>query len=354
MSGKTKPLILISLVILLGLAAYAWYRHDGSEKTDSGLTLYGNIDLRQIDLAVNGSERLTKVLLWEGDRVRPGQLMAQLDLEPFQAEVARLEAEVATQKAVVEKLENGSRPQEIERARAQLAEAEALEKDAWITYRRLKKLLPRKLISPEEVDNAKAQAEAASARRRAAEQNLSLAIEGPRREDKAAAKTRLKSLEAQLALARHRLRDASLYAPAAGVVRDRILEPGDMANPQRPVYTLALTDPLWARVYVDEPDLGKLKLGMRAEITTDSFPDKHYPGWVGYISPSAEFTPKTVQTEKLRTHLVYQVRVFACNPEGELRLGMPVTVHIPLPQTPDTRKPVPCRQPQPQDGDPPA
>ncbi|BCX81956.1 HlyD family secretion protein [Methylomarinovum caldicuralii] len=352
MSRKTK--ILVSLAILLGLSAYAWYRHDGSEEADGGLTLYGNIALRQIDLAVNGSERLTKVLLWEGDRVRPGQLMAQLDLEPFQAEVARLEAEVATQKAVVEKLENGSRPQEIERARAQLAEAKALEQDAWITYRRLKKLLPRKLVSPEEVDNAKAKAEAASARRRAAEQNLSLAIEGPRREDKAAARARLKSLQAQLALAKHNLRNASLYAPAAGIVRDRILEPGDLASPQRPVYTLALTDPLWARVYVDEPDLGKLKLGMRAEITTDSFPDKRYPGWVGYISPSAEFTPKTVQTEKLRTHLVYQVRVFACNPEGELRLGMPVTVRIPLPQTPDARKPIPCRQPQPQDGDPPA
>lgn len=352
MTKKIRWLFL--LLALLGLGAtYVWL-HWKTAPVPNGLTLHGNIDLRQVDLAINDSERLAKVLFWEGDRVRPGQLMAQLELAPFQAEVARLEAEIAAQKAVVERLENGSRPQEIARARAQLAEAKALEQDAWITYRRLKKLLPRKLTSPETVDNAKAQAEAATARRQAAEQTLSLALEGPRREDKAAARARLRALEAQLALARHRLRDASLYAPAAGIVRNRILEPGDMASPQRPVYTFALTDPLWARVYVDEPDLGRLRLGMRAEITSDSFPGKRYEGWVGYISPTAEFTPKTVQTEEIRTHLVYQVRVFACNPEGELRLGMPVTVHIPLPQTPTAGQAIPCRRPEPRHGRPPA
>lgn len=103
-----------------------------------------------------------------------------------------------------------------------------------------------------------------------------------------------------------------------------------MATPQRPVYTLALTDPLWARVYVAEPDLGKIRPGMAATLQTDSFPGKLYQGWVGYLSPTAEFTPKTVETRELRTHLVYQVGVYVCNPEGELRLGMPVTVQIPI------------------------
>ncbi len=340
MAKRTKVLLL--LLACLSAAAYVWFRWRETPPSGDGLTLYGHIDLREVELAVNASERLVEVLFWEGDRVEPGQLMARLDLTPFRAEVAHLEAEIAAQQAQVEKLENGSRPQEIAIARARLAEAKALERDAWITYRRLKKLLPRKLTSPEAVDNAKAQAEAARARRRAAEQTLSLALEGPRREDIAAAKARLDSLRAQLTLARHRLENASL--PAAGVVRNRILEPGDMAAPQRPVYTLALTDPIWARVYVDEPDLGKLRLGMRAEIVSDSFPGKRYAGWIGYLSPTAEFTPKPVQTEKLRTHLVYQVRVFVCNPQGELRLGMPVTVHIPLLQTSPDPTTVPCRQ----------
>ncbi len=351
MTKRTKGLLF--LLACLGAAAYGWFRWQERPVSGGGLTLYGHIDLREVELAVNASERLVKVLFWEGDRVEPGQLMAQLDLTPFRAEVARLEAEIAAQRAQVEKLENGSRPQEIAIARARLAEAKALERDAWITYRRLKKLLPRKLTSPEAVDNAEAQAEAASARRRAAEQSLSLALEGPRREDIATAKARLASLQARLTLARHQLANASLYAPAAGVVRDRILEPGDMASPQRPIYSLALTDPIWARVYVDEPDLGELRLGMRAEIVSDSFPNKRYPGWVGYISPTAEFTPKPVQTERIRTHLVYQVRVFVCNPQGELRLGMPVTVHIPLPQEHPDPANVPCRR-EPPGAEPPA
>jgi HlyD family secretion protein len=107
-----------------------------------------------------------------------------------------------------------------------------------------------------------------------------------------------------------------------------------MASPQRPVYTLALTDPLWVRAYVQEKDLGKVKSGMRAEVATDSYPGKRYQGWIGYISPSAEFTPKSVETTEVRSNLVYQVRVFVCNPQNELRLGMPATVTMPLNEQP--------------------
>ncbi len=107
-----------------------------------------------------------------------------------------------------------------------------------------------------------------------------------------------------------------------------------MASPQRPVYTLALTDPIWVRAYVQGPDLGKLKPGMAAEASTDSYPGKHYRAWIGYISPTAEFTPKSVETTEVRSNLVYQVRIFVCNPQDELRLGMPATVTIPLGQPP--------------------
>ena len=339
---KKKTVILLVVLAVAGGIVLAWWQHHEQNNATHQLKLYGNIDIREVDLAINASERIAKVLFWEGDKVEQGQLMAELELERFQAEVERLKGDVAAQQALVQKLQNGSRPQEIRQARDLLDEAKAQEIIAWLTYKRLKKLLPRKLVSTEEVDNAKATAEAATARRKAAEETLSLAIEGPRQEDISAAKARLIALRAQLALAEHDLEDARLYAPANGIIRDRILEPGDMATPQRPIYTLALTDPMWARVYVSEPDLGKIRPGMEAVITTDSFPGKHYRGWVGYISPTAEFTPKTVQTEELRTHLVYQVRVYACNPQGELRLGMPVTTVIPLGSDMKV-EPLPCR-----------
>ncbi|MHB1099007.1 MAG: efflux RND transporter periplasmic adaptor subunit, partial [Burkholderiales bacterium] len=152
----------------------------------------------------------------------------------------------------------------------------------------------------------------------------------------------LKADQAGLSLATIDLGDASLYAPSDGIIRDRILEPGDMASPQKPVYTLALTNPVWVRTYVPESDLGRLKLGMAAQVETDSHPGRKYQGWVGYISPSAEFTPKSVETAELRTSLSYQVRIFVCNPLNELRLGMPATVTIPLLEA---IKAAPCGKP---------
>ena len=136
-----------------------------------------------------------------------------------------------------------------------------------------------------------------------------------------------------------------LVAPSDGVIQDRILEVGDMASPQKPVFTIALTTPLWIRAYVDEPDLGKVVPGMAAIVKTDSYPGKDYHGWVGFISPTAEFTPKPVETSQLRTRLVYQVRVFVDNPQNELRLGMPATVILPLDQPPEaSQEPPPPKE----------
>ena len=123
-----------------------------------------------------------------------------------------------------------------------------------------------------------------------------------------------------------------MKAPDNGIVEDRILEPGDMASPQKPVLTLALDDPLWVRVYVAETDLPRIRPGMKASVTTDGYPGQKYEGWVGFISPTAEFTPKSVETSEVRTKLVYQMRVFVRNPKGELRLGMPAVVTLPLDQ----------------------
>jgi len=121
-----------------------------------------------------------------------------------------------------------------------------------------------------------------------------------------------------------------LVAPMAATVRSRLVEPGDMASPQKPAFSLAITDPKWVRAYVSETDLGHVRPGMKATVMVDAFPGRGFPGWVGFISPVAEFTPKTVQTPDLRTSLVYEIRVFVKDPGDELRLGMPATVHLPF------------------------
>ena len=169
------------------------------------------------------------------------------------------------------------------------------------------------------------------------QQTLRLAQIGPRKEDIAQAEAQLQAARAQLALLQAQLNDAVLAAPMNATVRTRLMEPGEMASPQRPVFSLAITDPKWARAYVSETELGQVHPGMKASITADAFPHRSFDGWVGFISPVAEFTPKTVQTTDLRTSLVYEIRVFVKDPKDELRLGMPVTAHLPLSPGSDAR-----------------
>jgi len=281
----------------------------------------------------NGSEHISEILVQEGDRVTKGQLLARLHTELLEAQRDEVEATLLAQQQVVAKLEAGSRPEEIRKGQAELNAAQARAKSSADSYKRIARLLENKLASPEDEENARSLADAAVAQMEAVKQALALLQAGPRKEDIAVARAQLVAREAGLVLARQRLEDANLYAPADGVIRNRILEPGDMAFPQTPVLTLAFINPVWARAYLPEPALGQVALGAKALIHTDSYPDKVYEGWVGYISPSAEFTPKNVQTPELRTRLVYSVKIYACNPQGELRLGMPVTVTIALDQS---------------------
>ncbi|MCR3790683.1 HlyD family efflux transporter periplasmic adaptor subunit [Pseudomonas aeruginosa] len=155
-----------------------------------------------------------------------------------------------------------------------------------------------------------------------------LADIGPRDEDIAQAQAELEVARADLRLLEHYLSQAQLKAPRDATVRTRLLEPGDMASPSRPVFALALTDPKWVRAYVNERQLGRVHPGQKARVVTDSVPERPVDGRVGYISSVAEFTPKTVETEDLRTSLVYEIRVLLDDPEDRLRLGMPATVYL--------------------------
>ncbi|HEB80638.1 MAG TPA: HlyD family efflux transporter periplasmic adaptor subunit [Chromatiales bacterium] len=345
-----KPKARILLPVLLALAVVGggawWWRTDHGGASADRLILYGNVDIRQVEVAFNDSERIVAMEVHEGDRVRAGQLLARLDTRRLKAAADEARARAAAQHQVVARLLAGSRPEEIRKARADVAAAKAEAYNAALNERRRRDLARRKLVPQADADDATATAEAARARLDAAGETLKLVLAGPRKEDIAAAKAMLQADEAVLALAERRLADARLEAPADGIIQNRLLEPGDMASPQRPAYTLALTNPVWVRAYVPEPDLGRIREGMRAWITTDSYPGRRYAGWVGYISPTAEFTPKSVETSQVRTRLVYQVRVYACNPQGELRLGMPATVEIPLNATPGAAgRPADCAGP---------
>jgi HlyD family secretion protein len=324
---------LLPLALLVGAAiAVIWWlanRHG----TEQGLVLYGNVDLRQVDLPFNASERVTAVLAQEGDHVKQGQLLAQLDTTRLEPQVAKAEADVAAQQQVVNRLRAGSRPQEIAQGRANVESARADAANARSQYERLLALSQSssgRAVSHQDIDSAKAAVDVAEAKLAVNRKALDLTVVGPRREDIAQAEAQLRSDEAQLALLRRQLADTNLTAPLNAVVRSRIVEPGEIASPQKSAFTLAITDPKWIRAYISERDLGHVREGARASITVDAFPNRAFDGWVGFISSVAEFTPKEVQTEELRSSLVYEIRVFVKDSADELRLGMPATVHLSL------------------------
>lgn len=323
------------LVVLAALAiGILLGRYWGASKKDPNrLVLFGNVDLRQVELAFNDSERISEVLVEEGDKVTRGQVLARLETDRLKAQEAAAEAEVAAQQAAVQKLHNGSRPEETAQAQANVALAKADQVNAeqqWKRVTALAGLTTGRAVSQQDIDGAKASLDTAQARLDVAQKGLDLSTIGPRAEDVAQGEALLRFNQAELDLLRRQLADAQLVSPCDAVVRSRLLEPGEMISPQRPVFDLAIADPKWIRAYVSEPDLGRVHTGMRASISSDSFPGRTLPGWVGFISSVAEFTPKAVQTVELRPGLVYEIRVFLKDPQDEMRLGMPATVTLEL------------------------
>jgi HlyD family secretion protein len=321
--------VLIAVALAAGLAWWLTHRH--TARTE--LVLYGNVDLRQVDLAFHDSERIAAVYVQEGDRVRRGQILAKLDESRLLPQLAQAQAAAAAQSDVVARMHHGSRPEEIAQARANVMLAHADVRADQLKYQRLLSLSKAsggRAVSRQDLDDAQAAAEEAQARLNVNLKALDLAVLGPRKEDIAQAEAQLRGDQAQSALLCQMVSDAELRAPLTAVVRSRIAEPGDMASPQTTAFTLAITDPKWVRTYLPEPDLGLVRPGERATLAFDAFPGQRFEGWVGFISSVAEFTPKTVETPDLRTNLVYEVRVFVRDPSDVLRLGMPATVYLPV------------------------
>jgi HlyD family secretion protein len=333
-SISIKKALVVGVLFLAALAiGFGLGRCGGNSKAANQLSVYGNVDLRQVELAFNNSERIAEVLVQEGDKIKRGQILARLDTSRLKPQATAAEAEVDAQRAIVQKLHHGSRPEEIAQAQATVASAKAdfiNAEQQWQRLTALAKLTTGRAVSQQDLDSAKAALNTAQARLEGAEKALDLSLLGPRKEDIAQGEAQLRANLAQLELLRRQLADAELVSPRDAIVRSRLLEPGEMVSPQKPVFNLAITDPKWIRTYISEPDLGRIHAGMSASISADSFPGRTFPGWIGFISSVAEFTPKAVQTEELRPGLVYEIRVFVKDPRDEMRLGMPATVHLRL------------------------
>ena len=322
-----KPLILFAIILLVAGGGWFGYQQWASRKHEP-LKIQGNVDIRQVNLGFRVSGRIREMHFEEGDPVRAGDLIALLDEGPYQDQVNLARAQLAQATANLTKAINGSRPQEIDQARAQVAQAQANVENADLTFQRESDLRRTNAISKQEFDNATATRDANRAQLRSAQANLALLEAGSRQEDIDAARAQVQHDQANLETAEVNLSDCRLLAPTDGVIITRALEPGAIVAAGTSVYSLCLYSPVWIRTYVDEMDLGRIYPGMKALVYTDTNPGKPYEGQIGFISPVAEFTPKTVETRELRSDLVFRLRVVVQQPDKYLRQGMPVTVRL--------------------------
>jgi len=325
---RRRLIIAVALAVILagGWALYTYVYLPRERAGGGALVLYGNVDVRQVNLAFKVPGRILAMAVDEGDRVREGQPIATLDRRYFEDDLAMARAREGAQEANLAKLEHGSRPEEIAQARANVEVARSAVEINRLTLDRQSVLVKASVASRQTYDAALAASRQAEAQLAYAQQALRLAEIGPRQEDIAAARAQLALEQANVTAAKLNLADAELVSPSAGVITTRVRETGGIVNAGETVFTLTLDSPVWVRAYVGETDLGRIHPGMVATVTTDMPGGKAYRGTVGFISPIAEFTPKSVETRELRTDLVYRLRVIVADPDQQLRQGMPVTV----------------------------
>lgn len=319
-----RVLLLSVSLFIIGSVSYNHWKNMHSKNE---IHIHGNVDIRQVDLGFRVGGRVAEMRFEEGDLVKTNDVISVLDKVPFQNEFDSQKAQVAQAEADLLKKRTGNRPEEIHVAEAVLSERQATLDNAIRTYERQKNLVKKGAASQQAYDDSIRQKEEAEARLKNAKDTLNLIKEGFRSEDIKAAEATLELAKSKLAVAQTSLNDTEIHSPSNGIIFSRVREPGAIVASGSTVYTLALHEPVWIRAYVSESDLGHLKPGMEALVHTDSHPEP-FKGKVGFISPQAEFTPKTVETKELRADLVYRIRVIVEDPKGELRQGMPVDVTL--------------------------
>lgn len=323
----SKKLVVI-IVLALVAAATAFFMLRNSRTADGTVRVSGNIEITTVEASFKIPGRVMERLVDEGVRVKAGQLVARLDSSDLAKEVALRQADVQAARAALAELEAGSRKEEIGQAEATLARADAEATRAEADFKRVKSLFEREVVARRDLDNARAAADAATANVRLARESLTLSRKGPRRERIDQGRAKAKEAEAALAIAQERLSYATLVAPSAGMVMAKHVEPGEQVAAGTPVITIGDLENTWVRAYINETDLGQVKLGQEVKVTTDTYPGKSYQGKISFIASEAEFTPKNVQTQKERVKLVYRIKVTIPNPNMELKPGMPADGEI--------------------------
>ena len=272
---------IIILLVIISLGIFLYFKFNKQEVT-SVLKLYGNIEIRQVDVSFQVGGQIKEILKEEGNIVKEGELIAALDDSDYKLNYEMVSAEV-------------------ERDKVLLNEAEA-------KYNRHKPLLGN-YVAEQELATLLNNFQQSKA-------NFNVAIVNQK-------------------IAKNKLEYTKLYSPCDGIITVRAQEPGANISQGQTIYTITKTKPVWVKAYIEEIYLGNIKNNMKVKIITDSIDKttnnkKEYEGYIGYISSVAEFTPKTVQTENLRTSLVYAIRVYIDNADEYLKQGMPVTVKVNL------------------------
>lgn len=322
-----KRLLIIGILILIAVSVFL-LRKLGNKHDDGQLVLSGNVEVTEVDAGFKYAGRIIELPVEEGQKIKQVERLAVLDSGELESQVQQGNAYLAEARTKLEELRSGSRPQEVEQAKASVRYADADLSKARRDHERAEILFKNGAISAQTMDTARKTYDSAVSQQQKTLEALSLVKEGPRKEQITAAQYRVKQSEAGLRALEERLKDAVIYAPVSGVILRKNVEKGETVAPGIPVCTIGDIDNPWIKVYVKEDKLGIVKLGQKAKVSVDSYPNKSYDGTVTYISSEAEFTPKNVQTQEERVKLVFGVKVSVKNINDELKPGMPADVKI--------------------------
>lgn len=313
---------------LFGMVMVAVLAGCNSKGSAEDIILSGTVEARETALAFQVTGRIARLLVDEGHTVKSGDEIALLVDDDYALALQRVRAEAAAAQAALAVLEAGSRGQELKVAEAALEKALAEQRFAEEDVARIASLIKKKLASQEQLDLARLRRDVAQASMRQARQNLLLLQEGPRKEEIARARAELEARTNAVKTAERQLAYTRLVSPVSGIVSLREAEAGEVVSAGQPVFKVAELARPWVRAYLNESDLARVRLGQSARVTVDGLPGKQFNGILSFISPKAEFTPKSVETRELRVDLVYRVKIDLEDPQGILKLGMPADVAL--------------------------
>ena len=327
MKPAVRRVIAAAVVAAVGAALWAAFGRDRGG--DHALSASGTVEATEARIGFQASGRIETIGAREGDAVKAGAVLAELDRAETEARRQQASAQAAAARAFLRELERGSRPEEIAQGRAALAAAAERVRDAQRDLDRTKALFEGGAVSREALDKARLTLDLAQSQHDQAREQVTILETGPRREKIDAQRAQFAQAEAAVRVIEATLAAMTIRAPFDGVVTVRHREPGEIVAAGSPVLTIMNPDDRWVRIYVPETRIGAVRVGQAATITTDTFPEKTYRGEVSVIATEAEFTPKTVQTTEERVKLVYAVKVRVTgDPARDLKPGMPADVRL--------------------------